>query len=67
MGRNVSKALADKGFEVYGTTRSEKSFSSMKARGVTPVLCNYIDAKSLDEAFKSTGYYIYIYIIQYYN
>jgi uncharacterized protein YbjT (DUF2867 family) len=56
MGRNVSKALADKGFEVYGTTRSEKSFPSIKARGVTPVLCNYIDAKSLDAAFKSTGY-----------
>jgi uncharacterized protein YbjT (DUF2867 family) len=55
MGRNVSKALADKGFDVYGTTRSEKSFDAIKARGVTPVLANYIDSKSLDAAFKSTG------------
>ena len=55
MGRNVSKALADRGFDVYGTTRSEKSFDAIKARGVTPVLANYVDSKSLDAAFKSTG------------
>jgi len=58
MGRNVSKALADKGFDVYGTTRSEKSFPAIKARGVTPILANYVDSKSLDAAFKSTGYHL---------
>lgn len=53
VGRNVCRALLDTGFEVYGTTRSEKS--SLASQGINPVVCNYTVRADLDRAFKETG------------
>jgi nucleoside-diphosphate-sugar epimerase len=53
VGRNVCIALKSRGFTVYGTTRNTKKNI---AEGVIPVECNYVDRKSLDAAFVSTGY-----------
>lgn len=53
VGRNVCRALLDNGFEVYGTTRSNKS--ALTTQGVKPVVCNYTLRADLDKAFKDTG------------
>jgi uncharacterized protein YbjT (DUF2867 family) len=53
VGRNVSKALLNAGFEVYGTTRS--SNSSLPGMGVKPVVCNYTQREDLDKAFAQSG------------
>ena len=54
VGKNVSLALHEAGFKVYGTTRSENN-TSLSKRGITPVVCNYVDKDSLRKAFKETG------------
>ena len=59
VGRNVCIALKDRGYTVYGTTRNAKK---QIADGVTAVECNYIDRKSLDAAFASTGYHLFPYL-----
>ena len=53
VGRNVCKALLEAGFEVYGTTRSQKGI--LTSIGVKPVICNYTLRKDLDLAFAQTG------------
>ena len=53
VGRNVSKAFLEAGFEVYGTTRS--SNSSLPGMGVKPVVCNYTQREDLDKAFAQSG------------
>lgn len=55
VGRNVSLALHSKGFDVYGTTRSQKQGSKLESKGIKPVICNYVVRNDLDDAFKSTG------------
>ena len=35
------RALADAGYTVFGTTRSERSGKSLTNIGVTPVVCDY--------------------------
>lgn len=55
MGRNISVALKADGFDVYGTTRSAKSGSSIEKKGIKPVVCNYVDKKSLEDALRTTG------------
>lgn len=52
-GRNVSRALKEAGFEVYGTTRSKPQ--KLSDQGITPVLCNYTSREDLDRALIETG------------
>ena len=52
-GRNVCTALKEAGFEVFGTTRS--TTSSLSARGIHPVVCDYTRRADLDRAFLETG------------
>jgi len=53
VGKNVCIALKEKGFDVYGTTRNAKN--NLEAKGIKPVVCNYIDKTSLTQALTSTG------------
>jgi uncharacterized protein YbjT (DUF2867 family) len=49
VGRNVCLALAQAGFDVYGTTRSESKY--LPSIGVTPVIADYTQRPDLDRAF----------------
>ena len=53
VGRNVCRALLEVGYEVYGTTRSDKS--KRESNGVHQVVCNYTLRADLDCAFAETG------------
>jgi uncharacterized protein YbjT (DUF2867 family) len=53
VGRNVCKALTEAGFEVYGTTRSNRS--NLPSMGVKPVVCNYTLRQDLTRAFAESG------------
>ena len=48
-GRNVCLALAQSGFDVYGTTRSVSKY--LPSIGVTPVIADYTERSDLDRAF----------------
>lgn len=52
VGRNVCLALAQAGFDVFGTTRSESSF--LPSIGVTPVVADYTQRGDLERAFAQT-------------
>lgn len=52
VGRNVCLALAQAGFDVYGTTRSESK--CLPSIGVTPVVADYTQRADLDRAFAQT-------------
>ena len=53
VGRNVCRALLEAGYDVYGTTRSNKS--TLGHLRVKPVVCNYTLRKDLDRALADTG------------
>jgi len=53
VGRNVSLALAEAGFDVFGTTRSPST--SLAARGITPVVADYTSKSDLARAFAESG------------
>lgn len=53
VGRNTCRALKESGFEVFGTTRSQKS--ALSELGVTPVVCDYTVRSELDRALAETG------------
>ena len=53
VGRHVSRALMEAGFEVFGTTRSTSN--TLARQGVKPVVCNYTLRADLDQAFAKTG------------
>lgn len=52
VGRNVCRALAEAGFEVYGTSRSQSDY--LASIGVTPVIADYTKRADLDRAFRET-------------
>jgi uncharacterized protein YbjT (DUF2867 family) len=52
VGRNVCRALAEAGFDVYGTSRSASA--SLQALGATAVLADYTQRADLDRALKET-------------
>jgi uncharacterized protein YbjT (DUF2867 family) len=52
-GRNVGLALAQAGFDVYGTTRSKSN--DLLSIGVKPVIADYTKRSDLDRAFSETG------------
>jgi taspase (threonine aspartase 1) len=49
VGRNVCLALAQAGFDVFGTTRSDSKY--LPSIGVTPVIADYTQRAGLDHAF----------------
>ena len=53
VGRHVCRALLEAGYDVYGTTRSDKG--TLTGMGVKPVVCNYTQRADLDRAFADTG------------
>ena len=53
VGKNVCEALKESGFDVYGTTRNAKN--NLREKGITPVICNYVDKADLVKAFETTG------------
>lgn len=53
VGRHVCRALLEAGYDVYGTTRSNKA--TLAQMGVKPVVCNYTLRADLDRAFADTG------------
>lgn len=53
VGRNVCRALREAGYEVHGTTRSNKS--PLAGLGVQPVVCNYTLREDLNRAFAQSG------------
>jgi len=55
VGLNVSYALQRAGYEVYGTTRSDKGGELLSARGVIPVIADYTKRRDLDRALATTG------------
>jgi len=53
VGRNACLALKEAGYEVYGTSRSEKN--ELTKIGVTPIVCDYTKRPDLDRALAKTG------------
>ena len=53
VGRNVSRALVEAGFTVYGTTR--RSPDRLRQQGVIPIACDYTKAEDLDRALVESG------------
>ncbi|MEY4065181.1 MAG: hypothetical protein RIR26_1389 [Pseudomonadota bacterium] len=53
VGRNVSRALREAGFDVFGTTRSQQN--SLTSQGVRAVVANYTVRADLDRAFRESG------------
>ena len=52
VGRNVCLALAQAGFDVYGTTRSQSN--NLASSGATAVIADYTKRSDLDRAFAET-------------
>jgi len=52
-GRNVSRALKEQGFDVFGTTRSTNN--SLEAQGIHPIVCNYTARADIDQALSQSG------------
>lgn len=50
IGEPLSKALVEKGYVVYGTTRSSDKAKVLEANGVKPVVVDVFDAAALEKA-----------------
>lgn len=50
IGEPLSKALVEKGYVVYGTTRSADKAATLEKAGVKPVVVNVFDAQALENA-----------------
>ncbi|OOF37760.1 hypothetical protein BKK48_00255 [Rodentibacter heidelbergensis] len=50
IGEPLSKALVEKGYKVYGTTRSENKAKTLEEIGVTPVVVDVFNAPLLEKA-----------------
>ncbi len=50
IGRETARRLAQSGFQVYGTVRHSPDADSLRADGVTPVIMDVTDAKSIAAA-----------------
>ena len=54
-GFNVCKALVDEGFEVHGTTRSDRGSEALLKIGVTAHIANYTTSEGIEMAIASSG------------
>lgn len=50
LGAPLGKALIDKGYTVYGTTRSPEKAVQLERKGIKPVVLNVFDAPALEKA-----------------
>lgn len=50
IGRRLVPQLLDAGYEVFGTTRSERKVDELKSAGVTPIIVDVFDAPALSRA-----------------
>ena len=50
MGLGVARGLKDKGFDVYGTTRSSSKSPVLTSYGIKPIVANYIVRADVDRA-----------------
>lgn len=55
MGKGVVRGLLQRGFEVYGTTRSAKSGAALTALGAKPIVANYVVRADVERAIKESG------------
>lgn len=53
IGEPLSKALVEKGYTVYGTTRSADKAKTLEANGVKPVVLDIYDAQAVENAVTS--------------
>jgi uncharacterized protein YbjT (DUF2867 family) len=54
-GKGICQGLVERGFEVYGTTRSAKSGAVLEKLGAKPVVANYVVRADVERAVKETG------------
>lgn len=50
IGEPLTKALVEKGYTVYGTTRSADKAKTLEANGVHPVILDIYDAHAVEKA-----------------
>lgn len=50
IGEPLSKALVEKGYVVYGTTRSADKAKALESAGVKPIIVDVFDAQALENA-----------------
>jgi uncharacterized protein YbjT (DUF2867 family) len=50
IGRRLVPLLLDAGYEVFGTTRSERKATELQAAAVKPVVVDVFDAPALSQA-----------------
>ena len=54
-GKGICAGLVQRGFEVFGTTRSAKSGAVLEKLGVKPVVANYVVRADVERAVKESG------------
>ena len=50
IGRRLAPLLIDAGYEVFGTTRSERKAAELHLAAVTPIVVDVFDAAALSQA-----------------
>ena len=50
IGKRLVPQLLDAGYEVFGTTRSERKVAELTTAGVTPIVVDVFDAPALSRA-----------------
>ena len=64
-GFEISRALVDSGFEVYGTTRNSSGAAKLSAIGVKPVIANY--TSEVPKALQESGAKTLLFITDYFK
>jgi uncharacterized protein YbjT (DUF2867 family) len=54
-GLNIVRALVEKGFDVYGTSRSQRGADKLKSKGATGLVANYCVKADLQRCFTESG------------
>ena len=54
-GKGIVQGLVQRGFEVFGTTRSAKSGAVLEKLGAKPVVANYVVRADVERAVKESG------------
>ena len=54
-GKGICQGLLERGFEVYGTTRSPSGGAALSKLGVKPVVANYVVREDVERAVRESG------------
>jgi uncharacterized protein YbjT (DUF2867 family) len=54
-GKGIVQGLVQRGYEVYGTTRSAKSGAVLEKLGAKPIVANYVIGADVQRAVKESG------------